>query len=347
MNDNAGIKYLISYSTKTELSVNKYFDKEIKEASLIGKSSSELLKKFATLAKKGKKIRGALVVLGYQLAGGVDLKTIEDTSIFIEIFHSGILVHDDIVDEADMRRGLMTIHKQYQPYHFGQSMAVCAGDIAFYLSLNKLLSSKFPKERIIEAGKIYSDYVKRLIYGQILDINNHQLENTTQEEILNIFRYKTAEYTGVLPLLIGATLAGINDKQKISLLKEFGLCLGWVFQIRDDILGMYGDANTTGKPVGSDLIKGKITLFILHLFKHGNTSQINYIKQILGKKNINNNQLSEVQKILKQTDSYNYAINLGKQYVDKGLKIIPRITSNKKLANVLKSLLIYILERIN
>jgi len=350
MNDNVGIKYLISYSKKIELLVNKYFDKEIKEASLVGKSSSELLKRFATLAKKGKKIRGALIVLGYQLVGGMDLKAIEDVSIFIEIFHAGILVHDDILDESDIRRGITTIHKQYQPLHYGQSMAICAGDLAYYLSWDKLLSGRFPEERIVRASKMYADYVKRVIYGQILDINNNhnQLEkNASQKEILNIFRYKTAEYTGVLPLFIGATLAGIDNKQKIQALKEYGLCFGWAFQIKDDILGIYGDEKITGKPVDSDLTEGKITLLILHLLKHGSPSQINYIKDVLGKNKIGNQEILNVQKILKGAGSYDYVLKLGKQYVDRGIKTIPKITNDKKLSDILKSLLIYILERIN
>src|SRR3989344_754246 len=262
MNNLLAMQYLENYNRQTKVLLRNYFKDKIKNAQKIGNLPGEVLNEFALIAERGKKIRGSLVVLGNQLAGGRDLSSIYDASLFIEIFHSGILVHDDIMDQDMLRRGLTTLHVK-----LGTSLAICAGDMAFYLAWEKLLSSRFPKDRLIMASQLYSEYVIRLIQGQILDINNISLNQLSNRNILNIFKYKTAEYSGALPLLIGAILGGTKDESRLERLKEYGISLGWAFQIKDDLLGLYGHKEKTGKPIGSDIRKGKITLLIYYALK--------------------------------------------------------------------------------
>jgi len=346
MTDNLGQKYLEKYSNRVNPLIDNYLKQEIKKTSLLGKVPTELIEKFAFIVKRGKKLRGALVVLGYQIAGGENLKEINEVSLFIELFQAGILIHDDIMDRSEIRRGSSTIHKQYKPLHYGESMAINAGDLAFYFSMEKLASTNFLPERLIKANKIYTDYIKKVIYGQILDISNTNINSIKEKDILNIFRYKTAEYTGVLPLLIGATLAGLEDNNKIQVLKDYGLFLGWAFQIQDDILGMFGKEKNTGKPVGDDLREGKITLLVLHLLKHGIPSQIKSLKKVLGKKDLIDKDILEMQEIFKKAGSYDYIVKLGYQYVTKGKNLISQLTKNPDTAEVLESLITFMMERI-
>ena len=226
-------QYLKQYLQKTKPLFRAYLEKKMREAKRIGSLPAEVLKHFAAIAERGKKIRGALVVLGYQLAGGKDLVSIYDASLFIELFQAAILVHDDIMDKDVIRRGLPALHKKY-----GVPLGICAGDVAFYLSWEKLLSSNFSSDRLIRASQLYAQYVIRLAHGQVLDVKNLSFRKTSESTILNILRFKTAEYTGVLPLLVGATLGGMDDQKKLNSLKKFGLSLGWAFQIQDDILGL-------------------------------------------------------------------------------------------------------------
>lgn len=339
--------FLNEYSQKTKPLLRSYFKEKIKEASRVGDIPVELLERFAKMAEKGKNIRGALIVLGYRLARGYDMASIYDASTFMEILHAGLLVHDDIMDQDDFRRGLPSIHKQFEKYgkENGKSLAILVGDIAFYLSWDKLLNSNFPNDRLVKAGKIYAKFARNVVYGQALDVINN-ISNTNQEFILNIFKYKTAEYTGYLPLLIGITLGGVDDRKKLTALEKYGLSLGWAFQIQDDILGLFGSQEKTGKPVGSDLREGKITLLVHYVIKNGNKSQLNYLKTILGNKNLRQANILKAQEFFKKIGAYKHVTDLGLKYVNEGKKSLAFLTNDKNLKNILESLIIYVMNRV-
>lgn len=357
MNGDIGKQYLKDYLQKSDLLFEEYLQKKIAEAGKISKIPAELLKRFLETARRGKKIRGALVVLGYEAAGGINHQAIMDASLAIELFHAGILVHDDFMDEDSLRRGLPTIHKQFEeigraikvnttPLHYGESMAVNAGDAAYYLSWEKLMACKFEAERLVEAGRIYAGYVIRVVHGQVLDITNTTIKSLTEEDILKVLKYKAAEYTGVLPLLFGAALTGEKNKKRLQAIKDYGLAFGWAFQIQDDLLGLFGDEEEFGKPVGSDLREGKNTLLMLHLSQHGTREQRAFQRKVLGNKNITKADVLKMRQILKDAGSYDYVVNLGWKYVEQGKTQIPLITADRKLRGILESLIIYMMERV-
>lgn len=352
-----GRQYLKSYFEKTDKLFEGFFENKIAEAALISKIPAELLRRFLETARLGKKIRGALVLLGYELAGGTDKAAILDTSLFIELFHAGILVHDDVMDSDELRRGLPSLHKQFErvgeaikikgsALHYGEAMAVSVGDAAFYLSWEKLLQGNFPGERLLTAGRIYADYVLRVVHGQVLDITDMGLLELTEEDVLKVLRLKSAEYTGVLPLKVGAVLGGLGENDpKMKALEEYGLAFGWTFQIQDDVLGLYGKTEYSGKPVGSDLREGKNTLFMLHLAKHGTESDKAFQRQVLGNRNVTEAEVQTMREILKKSGSYDYVIRLGYQHLAAGKKCISKITQDSGLQNILESLIVYMMER--
>ncbi len=356
MNGRIGKKYLENYLQKTSKSFDKYLYKRVAESKEIGLIPAELTQKFAEIAKKGKRVRGALVVLGYEAVGGTNFRAIYEASQFIELGHTALLVHDDIQDHALLRRGLTTIHKQFEKTgsqagigkasaHYGISIAIDAGILGYYLSWEKLITAGFDPKHIIQAGKLYADYIVRVSHGQTLDIANTHLHKTSQTELINILRYKTAEYTGVLPLLVGATLAGLEDKQVFRDLMQYGLSLGWAFQIQDDILGTFGDENKVGKDVGIDIKDGKVTLLMLHLEKHGSPKQKAFLAKTLGNPKATDTDIKKLQKMLREAGSLEYVKNLGWKYVEKGKKYIPRITADHAQQKTFESLLYYIMER--
>lgn len=357
MDGDLGKKYLQEYLSKTDLLFKKYLDRKIKEAERLGALPAEILKSFSEITRRGKKIRGSLVVLGYSAAGGNDERAILDASTFIELIHAGLLVHDDIQDRDVVRRGLPTIHKEFETKaknsqvladeakHYGLSLGLNAGISAYFIAFDKLLNSDFSPERLYKAAQITSEYIIRVSYGQALDVANVIINNINQHELLNILRYKSAEYTGVLPLLVGAVLAGKEDEEYLKNLREYGLCLGWAFQIQDDILGAFGDEIKIGKTVGSDFKEGKVTLLMLHLAKHGNSAQKAVQKQVLGNKKITKADIAKIQQVIREAGSYDYVVNLGWSYVKKGEKLIPKITKDKKLQEVFRSMLYFMMER--
>ena len=350
-------KFLKDYKKKTDPLLERYFQQQIKEAKALGKTPTELLKRLFQLTQRGKKFRGALMILGYQIAGGSKKEEILKTSIFIELFHAGLLIHDDVMDRDSLRRGLPTLHKQFEELgktveikssanHFGESMAICAGDIAFFLAWNKLLNCNFSSKRLLETAKIFARYSTRITHGQVLDITNLPQQTDNHKNILKFFQLKTAEYTGLLPLLIGSTLAGLKNQSKINALKEYGLSLGWAFQIQDDLLGMFGDREIIGKPVGSDLREGKQTLLMFHLAREGNKEQRAFQKHVLGNKNITRKDVLKMRRILKESNSYKYVHDLGLRYVEKGKIQISNITNNNKFRILLESFIVLMMKRV-
>lgn len=352
-----GKQYLKEYLAKTDPLFEEYLQKKIEEAATIGKIPAELLKRFLATARRGKKIRGALVMLGYEACGGKDRDAILDASLFIELFHAGVLVHDDFMDRDHLRRGLPTIHEQFKdigkslnvkhdPLHYGNAMEVNVGDAAYYLSWEKLMASSFPPDRLVDAGKIYADYIVRVVHGQVLDITTTSIQSITEKDILKVLRHKAAEYTGVLPLLVGATLAGEKDKEILQSMKDYGIAFGWAFQIQDDVLNIFGNEDDSGKPVGSDIREGKNTLLMLHLHRHGTDEQRAFQKRVLGNPNITKDDVIKMREILKTSGSYQYVVDLGWKYVKEGKKAIPHITTNPELRTILESLITYMMERI-
>jgi len=357
MTGSIGKQYLKDYLVNSGPLFEKYLQKKIDEAGKISKIPAELLKRFLETARRGKKIRGALTVLGYEACGGKDRMAILDAGLSIELLHAGLLVHDDFMDQDKLRRGLPSLHEQFSKFggeekvkadyhHYGETMAVIAGDAAFYLSWETLLQSSFPPDRLARAGEVYAKYVVRTAYGQAMDLSNTPLTGLNNDYLLSVLRLKSAEYTGVLPLLLGAALAGETSEKRLKAIESFGLAFGWAFQIQDDILGMFGDEEKVGKPVGSDLREGKNTLLMLYLSQHGNREQKEFQRKVLGNKKITKDDVLKMRQILKDAGSYDYVVNLGWKYVEEGKKQIPLITSDKKLQEILESLIVYMMERV-
>lgn len=356
MNGLIGKNYLKDYLKKSDPLFESFLLQKEKESSTNDPLTGDIVKRFAEIARLGKKIRGALVTLGYQVGGGKIDKNIIDTSLFVELFHAGVLVHDDIQDRGDFRRGIPTIHRQFEKlapklgvlidkYHYGESIAIDAGISAYFYSFDKLLLSKFPKDRIINTALIYSKYVQRVSDGQSLDITGMSSKKTDEKHVLTMLKLKSAEYTGVMPLLCGASLAGLTDQKRLEALKSYGLCFGWAFQIQDDILGLYGDESEMGKSVGSDIKEGKNTLFMFYLAKNGTKEQIAFMDKTLGNQKATNLEIKRMKQILKDSGSYDFVVKKGWDYVNEGLKYVPKITNDKIIREKLSSLIYYMMER--
>lgn len=337
---NKAVEFLQEYSTKTNFLIEKYLDKKIKEASSIGIIPQKILEKFKEMCLLGKKIRGALMVLGYQACGGKDYEEILKVSIFIELFQTGILVHDDIMDNASFRRGLASLNKE-----FNNNLAICIGDFAFFQAFEILSGGNFSLDAKLKAIELFSQYSQRLAYGQEMDTENNNLQNITEKDILNIYRYKTAEYTGVLPFLIGAVLAGEKDKAKLRAISDFGLALGWIFQLTDDILGILREEEETGKSATSDLSEGKITLLQLYLYKHGNDKQKILQKRLLGKKNISDKEVEEMRIALRESGALEKTENMMAKYSGKAINLIPEITDDKRIREIFQDLAEFVRKR--
>ncbi len=239
------------------------------------------LRSFA--ARGGKRIRPLLFCCGYMCVGGTDAHAILNASIAVELLQTGLIIHDDVIDRSVERRAGPTMHLLWERYfhearyrarypgepeHFGLSMALLMGDIASALAYEILVRSDFPTERKLAAVRTFSDVIYRVAFGELLDVDlsMRPLDALSEEEILRVYELKTAGYTTEGPLHMGAALGGANAHQ-IDLLREYAVPLGVAFQIQDDLLGMFGTRQETGKDEGSDLLEAKRTPLVLRAWQ--------------------------------------------------------------------------------
>lgn len=214
-------KYLARTAEKLDREIQKILNEWLKDVEKTDKSLVPLAKAFIKSCDNGKRIRGGLVKLGYQLAGGKSIEIIKVGAAY-EILHTAILVHDDIIDKSPKRRGQPSLYKS-----IGVSQAITLADLGFFLAIKIISESNFPFQEKIKALNLFSKTMVDTALGQMLDIQ--------KGNALTIMRLKTARYSIAGPLQIGAILAGAKLDQ-LDKLDQFGENLGIAYQIRDDIL---------------------------------------------------------------------------------------------------------------
>lgn len=239
--------------------------------------TDELIDPIRAFSAKGKRIRALITWWGYELAGGTDAANsgIAHTAAGVELLHAAALIHDDIIDDSETRRGQPAVHTYFRAMHrdrdwtgdavlFGDGAAIIAGDLCLSLSEELFSASALAASATAEAVRRHNDFRRDVMVGQYLDIRL-QAAPVASDELLpradEVLTYKSAKYSVEQPLLLGAALAGA-DAALLTALSDFGLPLGRAFQLRDDELGVFGDPAVTGKPAGDDLRQGKKTVLI-------------------------------------------------------------------------------------
>ncbi|GAB4105065.1 polyprenyl synthetase family protein [Micromonospora taraxaci] len=226
----------------------------------------------------GKRIRSTFAYWGWRGAvGGVEaLPPVLPALAALELLHTFALVHDDVMDASTTRRGRPTAHvalaEQHvaaghrgDPSRFGEAVAVLIGDLCMVWADRLLAQATVPSARLFEVRRCYDQMRVETVAGQYLDVlGENDPANWSVDRALRVARYKTASYTVQRPLLFGACLAGIpHDDPLVSAYTRYGLAVGEAFQLRDDLLGVYGDPAATGKPAGDDLRTGKPTTLLM------------------------------------------------------------------------------------
>ncbi|MFG2047768.1 polyprenyl synthetase family protein [Micromonospora sp. NPDC048935] len=227
----------------------------------------------------GKRIRPTFAYWGWRgaIGGGEALPPVLPALAALELLHTFALVHDDVMDSSTTRRGRPTAHVALAQQHiaaghrgdpgrFGEAVAVLIGDLCMVWADRLLAHATVPPARLFEVRRCYDQMRVETVAGQYLDVlGENDPANWSVDRALRVARYKTASYTVQRPLLFGACLAGVPaDDPLVSAYTRYGLAVGEAFQLRDDLLGVYGDPAATGKPAGDDLRAGKpTTLFML------------------------------------------------------------------------------------
>ncbi|MEX2504424.1 MAG: polyprenyl synthetase family protein [Egicoccus sp.] len=220
----------------------------------------------------GKRIRPVLLLLGHAAAGGHDDRAVMGPAIALELLHTCALAHDDVIDRADTRRGRPTIHRAFADIHadagwqgdapaYGEAVAILLGDLAFVLADELFLTAGVTADHLLAGMAGFTRLREEVMAGQYLDLWAATSRTTDRDLAERIAAMKSGWYSVARPLEIGALLAG-GTPALVAGLVRFGDPLGRAFQVRDDLLGVFGSADATGKSTLGDLAEGKRTLLV-------------------------------------------------------------------------------------
>jgi geranylgeranyl diphosphate synthase type I len=259
----------------------------------------------------GKRLRPAFCYLGFVGAGGDENSAkLVDAQAALELLHASALLHDDVIDGSQTRRGEPTSHARYTKTHkdnswasearrFGEGAAVLIGDLAF------VYADQLMDIANNDVAKIWNEMRVELNIGQYLDLLGSAQRERRLVKAERVSRYKSGKYTIERPLHLGATLAAsVLTSQLLPALSKYGLPLGDAFQMRDDVLGAFDFADTdkslTGKPVGDDLREGKPTPLLAMAFERADSVQ-RKVLDLVGSVDISDQDVSDIQEVIKQT----------------------------------------------
>ncbi|MGP6294577.1 polyprenyl synthetase family protein [Caldiplasma sukawensis] len=298
----------------------------------------------------GKRLRPIFVVQTFKMLGGTS-EEIYKAAISFELSQSFFLIHDDIMDKSDLRRGKKSFHRRMEDLigdikereHMGMSLAIVAGDLAVDYTYDALIRADFPLELKIKAIKEMTETIKVTGYGEGLDMLSSAGIKLKSNDLVRIHLRKTARYTIEGPMVMGAYLSG-NENQ-IKLIRAYGNLAGLAFQLVDDIIGLYGTDEEIGKPAKSDVNEGKQTLLMIKAMEHDNGRFKNDIERILSSGNVTDEEFNYVRQIVIKTGSLEFSKRLVENLADSAKKYLAKIEGKEENKEFLMWLTDFLIKR--
>lgn len=272
----------------------------------------------------GKRLRPLFAYAAYLAAGGSDDDHVIRAVASLELLQACALIHDDLMDASDTRRNKPSMHRHFENIHatddlsgsasaYGASTAILLGDLALVWSDQMLHASGISDAALLRSLVLHDEMRIELMAGQFLDIHEQALTSTSVARSLKIARYKSGKYTIERPLHLGVHLA-IADPQKrkiyLDIFSEFGLPLGEAFQLRDDLLGVFGDPTTTGKPAGDDLREGKRTVLMAMTHDRADARQEGVIARYFGESDLDSHGVDALRTVISDTGAREHVEDL-------------------------------------
>ena len=296
----------------------------------------------------GKRLRPAFCFWGFVGAGGDPTdELVIDAGAALELLHAFALFHDDVMDGSLTRRGEPTTNAKFEASHgaiklagesrrFGDGVAILVGDLAYVYS-DQLMRNASP-----QAWTIWNELRIELNFGQYLDMLGSAMNERRREKAERICRYKSGKYTIERPLHLGALLAApTRGDELIPVLSTYGLPLGDAFQMRDDVLGAFGDTAITGKPVGDDLREGKPTPLMAMATARSNAAQLGVL-QLVGNTVLNDAQVADVQAVIRETGALDQLEQLITSLTDEAIVAIGKAPLSQEARNELIELAAFV-----
>ena len=338
---------------KIEKSLESFINK-IKEdykLHLVNPILYESIREFSL--RKGKRIRPLLLILSYKGYSAKNKKissSLYTASTCIELLHNFMLIHDDIIDRSNLRRGKPTLHKILEKViktkeqeKLGSDLGIIAGDIVYALAIDAFLAMREAPERKEKALKYFIQTAAFTAMGEFID-TLHGVENikkVKEKDVFLNYTLKTARYTFDCPLVVGAILAEADPKD-IKKLSRLGILIGQAFQIQDDIIGVFDSEKNIGKSILSDIAESKKTLLVCHAYQYSRGHERGNLLDLFNKPRKTYADLLAVRKIFIKTGSLDYSLEQIQTRLTKTLKILQSLRMNtiykKYISEVILSL---------
>ena len=345
-NQNLFLIDLARFLAKYERFESEYLRRKIDSVLQYPREVADLYEKLTGFSKGGKRLRAYLVWLGYQIGGGRNLSKILPISLAFEIAQDFVLIHDDIMDNSDVRRGKPTIHRVYGKKfdkHYGESLAILLGDIACINAFEIITESSFSDKYKVGFQKLFADILLETAYGQALDIEN-EYRGFGFDRIMQSTYLKSAKYSVIGPMLMGLRVTK-TQRGVLKAIETYGTAVGMGYQLFDDMLGIFGDEKTTGKSTLSDMREGKNTLIIHKAKQLASSEGLRNINQIWGNPESGSNDLKKIREIVRKCGALSLCENENMRLTIVAKKEIARITKEHKLQQILSQIADYVVSR--
>ena len=278
------------------------------------------------LDRGGKRFRPALTFLACECVGGRKDDAM-GAAAAVELLHNMTLIHDDIEDQSELRRGKPCIHRIY-----GVPTAINAGDAMLIKVFEIANSSKIPEDRCQKLVAKIAERAYGITWGQAFEFNMWNRKHFTEEDVIRLLRFKTGALTG-LSTEAGAIAAG-GTQEQLETLSEFGETVGIAFQIVDDILNVTGDVKSYGKEIGGDIREGKRTVIAAHLLRAANPQDKKVLLSLLGKKKVTKHEIGKVIDLYEKYGSVKYAETQAEIYLKNALSALYRLSLSEARDNL-------------
>jgi geranylgeranyl diphosphate synthase type I len=310
-----------------------------------GKYPSVVIDSFLDmLGRGGKRLRGALVMAGYEMVGGTDRTMIVRAATAVEMMHAYLLILDDILDRSDTRRGKPTVHKMLEAYHTEQGMRGDAAHTGISLAINAAVSGGYASEMIIaglnvepelrsKAQAIIAQAILTTAHGQTLDFVQEITDDVTMESIEQTMEWKTAFYTFLNPLCVGMVLAGAGCEDTDAI-RDYALHAGKAFQITDDIIGIFGSDQKTGKNAMDDIREGKQTLLTVYAAEHAASADAAMLQKCLGDAKLTAADFEACKRVMNDSGALAHAEAEARKHTQQALTALDKAPATWKPAQV-------------
>lgn len=304
----------------------------------------------ADLLSGGKRMRPAFCYWGWRGAGGAaeDDDAAIHAAAALEFLQACAVIHDDVMDGSDTRRGQPSAHRRFAAAHqaagwlgssdgFGVGAAILIGDLCLSWADEALLDSGFDRDTRDRAKSVYDEMRTEVMAGQFLDLVEQVRGGGSVDSALRVVRFKAAKYTVERPLHLGAALADASD-DLVAAYTAYGLPLGEAFQLRDDVLGVFGDPQQTGKPAGDDLREGKRTVLIALTLDRADAAQAETVGRLLGDPALGPDGVATLRAIIEETGALESAEAMIAELLDSSLKALAAAPITSEAATALTDL---------